>query len=643
MKRELIDVPTAQMPNATENESLHNDEDGGPSTKKPRIDEKEEEEDEPFKTEINLVVEPVVQETNAVVTAGSTVPPEVEAVLPGVGEANPQGAVLPVTEAAETEAGKVLPVGTDNPTNAAKSETVDVESTVDEPKDDLPDEEAAGLDDVETPKEEPNHVGTPSDMVVDVIAPKEDPSLECKVEPLVADETKVTSEIYFKEESVQKDEVEMPKEETKQEDEVDIPKEETTEQNADEMPVEETKEEDNDEMPEEETKQEDNEEKPTKEGTRQGEEDEGQLFDEAKEDDKKNTHDVAQEGENVDGDDSQKGSKGRRLTFPEKLMELLNSEEYQESMCWLPNGNAFALHPPKFLKEILPKHFEGTKFESFTRKLNRWGFKRIAGEDAPEETFAYSHHLFKRDYAELCRGMSGGKKMEQDFSHLIRYRERERLINAAASNPVPQGSLSFGSMPGAPDLGMQAGLGQQFDLQRMLLERQIAATGGMGLNLYGNFGGGGGFERDLAIREMLLRQEATTGQNTNAALFQQQQFARFGQAAGSGHMQMNQMQMAQLAQMGQGGQMMINQAGQGPASFEASMMAGGTGTGNANAMSIQQQQQLQQQQQQNHADLKMMQEQRFRIQQQMAMQNAASGMNPAFNAGSGGGGRTFGI
>ncbi len=95
--------------------------------------------------------------------------------------------------------------------------------------------------------------------------------------------------------------------------------------------------------------------------------------------------------------------------------------------------------------------------------------------------------------------------------------------------------------------------------------------------------------------------------------------------------------------MGQGGQMMINQAGQGPTSFEASMMAGGTGTGNAKAMSIQQQQQLQQQQQQNHADLKMMQEQRFRIQQQMAMQNAASGMNPAFNAGAGGGGRTFGI
>lgn len=312
MKRELIDVPTAQMPNATENESLHNDEDGGPSTKKPRIDENEEEEDEPFKTEIDLVVEPVVQEANAVVTAGSTVPLVVEAVLPGVGEANPQGAVLPVTEAAETEAGKVLPVGTDNPTNAAKSETVDVESTVDEPKDDLPDEEAAGLDDVETPKEEPNHVGTPSDMVVDVIAPMKDPSLECKVEPLVADETKVTSEIYFEEESVQKDEVEMPNEETKQEDEVDIPKEETTEQNADEMPMEETKEEDNDEMPEEETKQEDNEEKPTKEGTRQGEEDEGQLFDEAKEDDKKNTHDVAQEGENVDGDDSQKGSKGEK-------------------------------------------------------------------------------------------------------------------------------------------------------------------------------------------------------------------------------------------------------------------------------------------------------------------------------------------
>ena len=52
-----------------------------------------------------------------------------------------------------------------------------------------------------------------------------------------------------------------------------------------------------------------------------------------------------------------------------------------------------------------------------------------------------------------------------------------------------------------------------------------------------------------------------------------------------------------------------------------------------------------QQQQQNNADLMMMQEQRYRIQQQMAMQNAGnpSNANPAFTSAAGGGGRPFGM
>jgi len=108
------------------------------------------------------------------------------------------------------------------------------------------------------------------------------------------------------------------------------------------------------------------------------------------------TDDVARSSASQVAETSETTSKqqpptGKRLTFPEKLMELLNKGECGESLMWLPNGQAFALQPMRFMKEVLPKHFEGTKFESFTRKLNRWGFKRIAGDDAPEDTFAYSH------------------------------------------------------------------------------------------------------------------------------------------------------------------------------------------------------------------------------------------------------------
>ena len=255
---------------------------------------------------------------------------------------------------------------------------------------------------------------------------------------------------------------------------------------------------------------------------------------------------------------------GRRLTFPEKLMELLNSEETQNSMCWIQAGNACALHQTLFVKNILPVHFEGTKFESFTRKLNRWGFKRIAGEGIPENAFAYSHHLFKRDYPELCRGMSGGKKVEQDFSHLIRYRElARRFPDGQASMPsamsgggmsaAMNGSLGSGMVAGmgvgigtgmgvGTGIGLGGGMGggmnggmggvmgggmgngmtgamgglgsrypgshsgdtlQSLEVENLLLERQIN-MGGTG----GGSGAGLGAEHDLVFRKALLRQEA---------------------------------------------------------------------------------------------------------------------------------------
>lgn len=58
-------------------------------------------------------------------------------------------------------------------------------------------------------------------------------------------------------------------------------------------------------------------------------------------------------------------------SFPAKLMSLLDGCEVQDSMWWLPDGDAFCLVPSTF-DATLEKHFQGTKFESFTRKLNRW-------------------------------------------------------------------------------------------------------------------------------------------------------------------------------------------------------------------------------------------------------------------------------
>lgn len=59
------------------------------------------------------------------------------------------------------------------------------------------------------------------------------------------------------------------------------------------------------------------------------------------------------------------------MFFPEKIMRLLDNGQESQSMWWLTEGDAFCFIPTNF-DVVLDKHFQGTKFESFTRKLNRW-------------------------------------------------------------------------------------------------------------------------------------------------------------------------------------------------------------------------------------------------------------------------------
>ena len=65
----------------------------------------------------------------------------------------------------------------------------------------------------------------------------------------------------------------------------------------------------------------------------------------------------------------------KRSTFPERLMELLSNQEAKDAMWWLPSGDSFAIQPKKFSESVLNKYFQGTKLESFTRKMNRWYVK----------------------------------------------------------------------------------------------------------------------------------------------------------------------------------------------------------------------------------------------------------------------------
>jgi len=81
--------------------------------------------------------------------------------------------------------------------------------------------------------------------------------------------------------------------------------------------------------------------------------------------------------------------------FPETLFDVICHQEYGHIIAWLPHGRGFMIHDKdRFAEMILPRHFEGAKFTSFTRRLKRWSFKRVP---RGPELGAYYNKDFTRD------------------------------------------------------------------------------------------------------------------------------------------------------------------------------------------------------------------------------------------------------
>lgn len=85
-------------------------------------------------------------------------------------------------------------------------------------------------------------------------------------------------------------------------------------------------------------------------------------------------------------------------------MEILSGDEHADVLTWVPHGKAFIIYKKKkFSAEVLPRYFKQSKFTSFTRKLNRWGFSRVT---RGPEAGSYFHKFFLRDQPHLSLQMS---------------------------------------------------------------------------------------------------------------------------------------------------------------------------------------------------------------------------------------------
>ncbi|VEU36875.1 unnamed protein product [Pseudo-nitzschia multistriata] len=133
----------------------------------------------------------------------------------------------------------------------------------------------------------------------------------------------------------------------------------------------------------------------------------------------------------------------KKEIFPQKLIEILADDSVSDIVSWLAHGRSFViLRPDLFCEQVLPRYLPpadsrgSTKYPSFTRKLNRWGFRQATrGAD----TGAFHHPFFRRDQPELCAKMVCQKSRDRQQGH-----QKRRLPPKKRS--IPESSPpSFGA------------------------------------------------------------------------------------------------------------------------------------------------------------------------------------------------------
>jgi hypothetical protein len=94
--------------------------------------------------------------------------------------------------------------------------------------------------------------------------------------------------------------------------------------------------------------------------------------------------------------------------FPWKLHEMLDNaaeiKGFSSIVSWLPDCNSFKVHDrAAFVSQILPQYFKQTRYKSFQRQLNIWGFERITKNGVGQG--GYRHDSLVRTKPSLCRCM----------------------------------------------------------------------------------------------------------------------------------------------------------------------------------------------------------------------------------------------
>jgi hypothetical protein len=112
------------------------------------------------------------------------------------------------------------------------------------------------------------------------------------------------------------------------------------------------------------------------------------------------------------------------LSFPVKLYRMLDDaskSDFDDIVSWQPGGKSFkVLQPDRFAADIMQNYFNQTKYKSFQRQLNIYGFRRV--HHGPNKGGS-AHRLFSEDKPELSyliTRRASNPKASTSFDDMVR-------------------------------------------------------------------------------------------------------------------------------------------------------------------------------------------------------------------------------
>ncbi|CAB9516424.1 shock factor protein 2 [Seminavis robusta] len=151
-------------------------------------------------------------------------------------------------------------------------------------------------------------------------------------------------------------------------------------------------------------------------------------------------------------DDNSRSGKQGKVSFPERLMALIEEQVAPDAIWFLPGNRVFVIEQKRFTAEVLDKYFQGTKFMSFVRQLNRLGFRRISRSsvDVPKGSVVFVHSLFRKGHPEMVKTIVDRKRDEKS----LKAQQAKEAAEAAAKRRKTLLVQCNQEQPPSPDIAL---------------------------------------------------------------------------------------------------------------------------------------------------------------------------------------------